>query len=73
MACGAIEKMPSEVRPNDEVSAQNGHSRTASRTVGPGLSEPRAGTRPGAPRVMLRHGRTSSNGMKAALMIANTL
>jgi hypothetical protein len=37
------------------------------------LSEPRAGTSPGAPRVMRRHGRTSSSGMKAALMIANTL
>ena len=73
MVCGTIEKMPIEVRPNDAVSAQNGHSRTASPTVGPGLSEPRAGTSPGAPRAMRRHGRTSSSGMKAALMIANTM
>ena len=51
MACGAIEKMPSEVKPKEQVSAQNGHSRTASLTVGPGRPVGDArGTRPGAPR-----------------------
>ena len=38
MTCGTIEKMPTEVRPNEKVSAQNGQSRIASPTVGPGLA-----------------------------------
>ena len=73
MACGTSEKMPIEVSAKEKVSAQNGHSRMASPTVGPGLSEIRAGTRPGAPRSMRRHGRNSSSGMNTALAQANTI
>ena len=65
--------MPTEVRPNEKVSAQNGQSRTASPTVGPGTGRRRAGA-PGPARraAMRRHGSTSSSGMNTALMIANT-
>ncbi len=68
--------MPTEVRPNEQASAQNGQSRIASPTVGPTLAEACARATPGAPSpgpwAMRRHGRTSNTGMKAALIIANT-
>ena len=73
MACGTKEKMPIEVSAKEKVSAQNGHSRIASPTVGPGLVDARAGTSPGAPRSMRFHGRTSKIGMKTALTIAKSM
>ena len=72
MVCGTIEKMPTEVKQNEKVSAQNGQSRIASATVGPAPDAACARTRPGAPAAMRRHGSTSTIGTNTTLAIENT-